>query len=195
MIEMRVDSIQLDPRNMQPILVLCDAAKMRALPIWIGSAEANAIARVLLNVESSRPKTHQLLANTITALGCTVKRIEINELEEDTFYATIKLRGRMQSAPTDSRVGDEPDEIALDARPSDAIAIALIADVPIFVAPAVVLESTYPVDAERDEAEATEFKNFLEQITASDFARHAGVRSDDKVDECSPIDADDRDAA
>jgi bifunctional DNase/RNase len=186
MIEMRVDSIQLDPRNMQPILVLCDEAKMRALPIWIGSAEANAIARVLLSVESPRPKTHHLLSNTIKALGSKVDRIEINELEDDTFYATVMLKRQS---------GDATEETALDARPSDAVALALIENVPILVAPSVVLESTYPVDAERDEAEANEFKSFLQKISASDFAKHAGVRSEDRVAEPSPVDADDRDAA
>jgi bifunctional DNase/RNase len=177
MIEMRVDSIQLDPRNNQPILVLCDQEKMRALPIWIGSAEANAIARTLLNAESTRPKTHELLLNTVVALGYQVKQIEINELEDDTFFSTIRL-----IKITEGQV----EEKAMDSRPSDAVALALIADVPIFVAPAVVLESTYPVDEERDEAEASAFKDFLKRITASDFTRHAGVRSDETADAAVP---------
>jgi bifunctional DNase/RNase len=174
MIEMRVDSIQLDPRNMQPILVLCDQAKVRALPIWIGSAEANAIGRTLLDVESSRPKTHELLLNTISLLGYKVKHVEINDLNEDTFYSTIRLM---------RTVDGQLEEKALDSRPSDAVALALIAEVPIFVSPAVVLESTYPVDEERDEAEASAFKDFVKKITASDFNRHAAVRSDDTCDQ------------
>jgi bifunctional DNase/RNase len=167
MIQMRVDSIQLDPRNMQPILVLCDDAKMRALPIWIGSAEANAIARSLMNVESPRPKTHHLLSKTIKELGFTVKHVEINELTDDTFFASILLNKK-----------GEDGVVTLDARPSDAVALALISDVPIFVAPSVVAESSYPVDAERDEAEAAAFKDFLEDLTVSDFIRHASLPAD-----------------
>jgi bifunctional DNase/RNase len=184
MIEMRVDSIQLDPRNMQPILVLCDEAKMRALPIWIGTAEANAIARNLLEVEVTRPKTHNLLANTISTLGFKVKRIEINDLEAETFYATIRLERNAENST---------EEIGLDARPSDAVAVALIAEAPIFVSPSIVLESSYPVDAERDEAEASAFKDFVEKITASDFSRHAAVRSEDGVSAVMPkIEPDER---
>jgi len=182
MIQMRVDSVQLDPRNMQPILVLCDDAKMRALPIWIGSAEANAIARSLMNVESPRPKTHHLLSNTIKELGFTVKHVEINELSDDTFFATIML----------NKKGDDA-VVTLDARPSDAVALALIADVPIFVAPSVVVESSYPVDAERDQAEAAAFKDFLEDITVSDFVRHATAPADQPVDNATRgIETDDR---
>jgi bifunctional DNase/RNase len=183
MIEMRVDSIQLDPRSMQPILVLCDEAKVRALPIWIGTAEANAIARTLMDVPSTRPKTHQLLAATIKGLGYKLKQVEINELEDDTFYATVKLVSVSQNLPA---------EMSLDARPSDAIALALIEEAPIFVAPSVVLESTYPVDAERDEAEANEFKNFIEKITASDFSKHASVRSDDVDAPVTQVEPEDR---
>jgi bifunctional DNase/RNase len=182
MIEMRVDSIQLDPRNNSPILVLVDQEKLRALPIWIGSAEAHAIARTLLNAESTRPKTHDLLWNTVTTLGFAVKRVEINELQEDTFFATIRLI---------KIVDGQAEEKALDARPSDAIALSLIADVPIFVSPAVMLESTYPVDEEREEAETSAFKDFVKKITASDFSRHAAVRADELQSEPLPTAAPD----
>lgn len=183
MIEMSVDSIQLDPRNMQPIMMLCDEAKKRALPIWIGSAEANSIGRELMGAESSRPKTHHLISTVVQALGCTVKQVEINELQEDTFYSTIRL---------ERVVNNQTEEIAIDARPSDAVALALICKVPIFVSPAVVLESSYPVDAERDEAEAMEFKDFVEKITASDFNRHAAVRSDDSESGAAKLETDEQ---
>jgi uncharacterized protein len=184
MIRMRVDSIQLDPRSLQPIMVLCDDAKMRALPIWIGSAEANAIARILMNVESPRPKTHQLMINMIAQLGATIKQIEINELEDDTFFATIQLE-------RDGANGTK-EAISLDARPSDAVALALMADVSIFVAPSVVMESTYPVDSERDEAEAEQFKNFLKDITATDFTKHATVPPEEKTQEDGSASREDR---
>lgn len=183
MIEMIVDSIQLDPRNMQPIMMLCDEAKMRALPIWIGSAEANSIGRELMGAESSRPKTHHLLVTAVKSLGFSVKQVEINELQDDTFYSTIRL---------ERTTNGQLEEIALDARPSDAVALALICKVRIFVSPSVILESSYPVDAERDEAEASEFKNFLEKITASDFNRHAAVRSDDTENSIAKTEVDER---
>ncbi|HEY9775928.1 MAG TPA: bifunctional nuclease family protein [Planktothrix sp.] len=181
---MRVDSIQLDPRSLQPIMVLCDDAKMRALPIWIGSAEANAIARILMSVESPRPKTHQLMMTMVSKLGATIKQIEINELEDDTFFATIQLER--------TGANGEKETLSLDARPSDAVALALIADVAIYVAPAVVMESTYPVDSERDEAEAEEFKKFLNNITATDFTKHAALPAEEKTQEDGSIAREDR---
>lgn len=184
MIKMHVDSIQLDAGSLQPILVLCDDSRMRALPIWIGSAEATAITRMLMNVESSRPRTHNLLYNTISNLGFTVSAIEINEISEDTFYASIKLSKGTESPVT------------IDARPSDAVALALIADAPIFVAPHVMAESTYPVDAERDQAEAEAFKDFLEKVKPSDFVKLGAVSAPETAAEKPAESADDeRDAA
>jgi uncharacterized protein len=91
MIEMYVAGIALDARNNHPIVVLNDSTKRRALPIWIGLAEANAITRALDNQKPERPMTHDLLLNLITSLGYKVKQIEINELSANTYFATIML--------------------------------------------------------------------------------------------------------
>tara|TARA_Y100001978_G_C23606829_1_gene391578 strand:+ start:24 stop:539 length:516 start_codon:yes stop_codon:yes gene_type:complete len=171
MIQMYVAAIALDARNGHPIVMLNDSTKRRALPIWIGMAEANAIGRALENsTKPERPLTHDLLLNMITALGYKVERVEINELSSNTYFATIRLKVE------DSRV--EADK-AIDARPSDAIALALRAEAPIFVSAQVVADGTIPADFEKDEEEAEEFKKFIDGLKASDFKTSAeGGQSD-----------------
>lgn len=167
MIEMFVAGIALDARNGHPIVVLNDSTKRRALPIWIGMAEANAITRALDNVKPERPMTHDLLLNVITQLGYKVKQVEINELAANTYFATILL------------LVDDPDHKldttkSIDARPSDAIGLALRAKCAIFVSAQVVADGTIPADFEKDEAEAQEFKKFIEGLKASDFKKGGG---------------------
>jgi bifunctional DNase/RNase len=164
MIEMFVAAIALDARNAHPIVLLNDSTKRRALPIWIGMAEANAINRALENQKPERPMTHDLLLNVIQMLGYKVKQIEINELTSNTYYATIVL------------LIDDPEHKLdttrlIDARPSDAIALALRAKCPIFVSAQVVADGTIPADYEKDEEEAQEFKKFIDNLKASDFKK------------------------
>src|SRR5215470_4277293 len=162
MIEMHVAGIAMDARNGHPIVVLNDPTKRRALPIWIGMAETNAITRALDNQKPERPMTHDLLLNVITALGYKVQRVEINELASNTYFATIMLQ-----------LNDPTHKIetvkAIDARPSDAIALALRSRSPIFVSAQVVADGTIPADFEKDEEEAEEFKKFIDGLKASDF--------------------------
>ncbi len=163
MIEMWVAGIALDARNGHPIVVLNDETKRRALPIWIGMAEANAIGRALDNYKPERPMTHDLLLSVIQALGYKVKQIEINELSANTYFATIML------SMTDPNGKMEEVIKPMDSRPSDAIALALRANAPIFVSPQVVADGTIPADLEKDTAEAEEFKTFIDNLKASDF--------------------------
>lgn len=167
MIEMTVAGIALDARTGHPIVVLNDSSKRRALPIWIGMFEANAITRALENFKPERPLTHDLLLNAIQQLGYKVKHIEINELSANTYYATIVLQ---VNDPAHKVETTKP----IDARPSDAIALALRAKAPIFVSPQVVAEGTIPADFEKDEEEAEEFKKFIEGLKASDFKKFKG---------------------
>jgi bifunctional DNase/RNase len=146
-------------------VVLNDSSKRRALPIWVGMAEANAIARALDSRKPERPLTHDLLLNIITELGYTVKEININELSASTYFATIIV-----SHPG-SGEGSPSFEKSIDARPSDAIALALRANSPIFVSEQVVADGTIPADYEKDEEEAEEFKNFINSLKASDFIK------------------------
>jgi uncharacterized protein len=172
MIEMYVAGIAMDARNGHPIVVLNDPQKRRALPIWIGMFEANAITRALDNYKPERPLTHDLLLSTIQQTGFKVKHIEINELASNTYFATIVLQplanGNIPQTPPGSP--DREGLKTIDARPSDAIALALRAKAPIFVAAQVVAEGTISADFEKDEEEAEEFKKFIDNLKASDFA-------------------------
>ena len=141
MIEMKVMGIALDTRSGSPIVVLHDLENKKALPIWIGSAEASAIIRKIEKLAVARPMTHDLVVDVVDKTGYTVDRVEINDVEEETYFATIFLTK-----------GDEVIEI--DSRPSDAIAIAMRAEAPIFVTEKVLMDGAVSTDSARDEEEA-----------------------------------------
>jgi len=157
MIQLHVMGIALDTRTGTPIVVLNDEENRRALPIWIGTAEASAIIRQLEGIKSARPMTHDLLMNTVVAMGYTLTRVEINELNADTYYATLYFHGK------------DNVEHLIDSRPSDAIAMALRAEAPIFATSNVVVEGTISTDQERDAAESVEFHDFVQNLKPSDF--------------------------
>ena len=159
MIEMKVMGIALDTRTGSPIVVLHDKNNRKALPIWIGSAEASAIIRKIENLAVSRPMTHDLIIDIIQKTGHSIDRIEINDVEKDTYYATIYLKG------------DNDTLIEIDARPSDAIAVAIRVDAPIFISAKVLSNGSVSTDSAKDEEEAQEFKNFVQSIKPSDFAK------------------------
>ncbi len=159
MIEMRVMGIALDTRSGSPIVVLNDLENRKALPIWIGSAEASSIIRKIENIPSSRPMTHDLFLNLIEATGFEIARVEINDVDDQTYFSTIYLEK------------EDGSKIELDARPSDAIAIAIRAEVSIFVTSNVLLNGAVSVDSQKDEEEAMEFKNFIKDIKPSDFEK------------------------
>lgn len=159
MIEMRVMGIALDTRSGSPIVVLNDLENRKALPIWIGSAEASSIIRKIENIPSSRPMTHDLFLNLIEATGFEISRVEINDVDDQTYFSTIYLEK------------EDGSKIELDARPSDAIAIAIRAEVSIFVTSNVLLNGAVSVDSQKDEEEAMEFKNFIKDIKPSDFEK------------------------
>lgn len=171
MIELFVMGIALDTRTGTPIVVLNDSENRRALPIWIGTAEASAIIRQLENIQSARPMTHDLMFNMVTQLGFTVNRIEINDLNTDTYYATIILKG------------EEDKEVAIDSRPSDAIALALRADAQIFATANVVADGTISTDQERDDQEAEKFREFIEDLKPSDFKINTDFGKDIETDQ------------
>ena len=159
MIEMKVMGIALDTRTGSPIIVLNDLENRRALPIWIGSAEASSIIRKIENIPSSRPLTHDLFIDFTNQTGSVITKVEINDVDEQTYYSSIFITDK------------EGKEIEIDARPSDAIAIAIRADIPIYVASSVIADGAIATDAEKDEEEAQEFKNFIKDIKPSDFAK------------------------
>lgn len=159
MIEMKVMGIALDTRTGSPIVVLHDKDNRKALPIWIGSAEASAIIRKIENLNVARPMTHDLIINIIEKTGYTLDRVEINDVEKETYFATLFLK-------------DENDNfIEIDSRPSDAIAVAIRVNAPIFVTANVLSNGSVSTDTAKDEEEAQEFKNFIQSIKPSDFAK------------------------
>jgi len=158
MIEMKVMGIALDTRTGSPIVVLNDKENRKALPIWIGSAEASAIIRKIEDIPSSRPMTHDLFMDIADKTEFQITRIEINNVDEQTYFSSIFMYNEKLQK-----------EIAIDSRPSDAIAIALRADVPIFVTANVLAAGAVSTDVEKDEQEAQEFKNFIKDIKPSDF--------------------------
>ena len=119
MIELVIDSIRVNLRNYQRVVILKEKERDRYLPIWIGMTEADAIAFRLQEVTVARPQTHDLLSNVIGELGGVVEQVVVNDLSNDIFFARIRLR-------QDGR------EVEIDSRPSDAIALAVRAQVPIY---------------------------------------------------------------
>jgi bifunctional DNase/RNase len=133
--KLTIQNIGLDPKTYQPVVLLKEDARERYLPIWIGSAEANAITLKLQGENLPRPLSHDLLLSVIGALGANVESVIINELKGDTFYSRILLN-------------TAEGQIAMDSRPSDAIALAIRARVPIFVEDTVLDEAGVFVDME-----------------------------------------------
>ena len=160
MIEMRVMGIALDTRTGSPIVVLNDKDNRKALPIWIGSAEASAIIRKIEDIPSTRPMTHDLFMQIADKSEYKITRIEINDVDDQTYFSTIFMyNSELQK------------ELEIDSRPSDAIAIALRADVPIYVTANVLAAGLVSTDIEKDEQEAAEFKDFIQDIKPSDFEK------------------------
>lgn len=163
LLEMKVTGLTIDPITNTPIVILKDMQDNKAIPIWIGLFEAGAIAMELEHVVFSRPMTHDLLYACIKALDVTVNRIEIVDIRNNTFFATIYL----------TRSGQV---YAIDARPSDAIALALRAQASIFVEEQV-LEKSRNVDfgvkvTEIDKFKEDKIKDFLENLSAEDFGKY-----------------------
>ncbi|MEM9804709.1 MAG: bifunctional nuclease family protein [Cyanobacteria bacterium P01_D01_bin.56] len=158
MIEMKVAGIALDAVSRNPVILLRDASERRALPIFISNEQARAIIVALENEESVRPMTHDLFANLLDDWELELERVVIHALKDNTFYAMMTLKK-----------GEITKE--LDSRPSDAISIALRTGAPIWVMEEVVADASIPVDREADEAEKEAFRDFVSNISPSDFAQ------------------------
>jgi len=162
MIEMKVAGIAIDAVSRNPIVLLRDTLERRALPIWIGESEAKAIIAALDGRPLERPMTHDLMINFLDAWQIVVERVVIHALKNSTFYAVITVS-----------LGDIKKE--LDARPSDAIAIAVRAKCPIWVMEEVILEASIPVDQDADEAERRAFREFLSKLTPEELVKKSGL--------------------
>ncbi|MDM9383103.1 MULTISPECIES: bifunctional nuclease family protein [unclassified Chlorogloeopsis] len=161
MIEMKVAGIALDAITRSPIVLLKDASDRRALPIYIGQEQARAIMSALENQKPPRPLTHDLLVNILEAWNMTLERVIIHSLQKDTFYAVLILKQ-----------GEVKKEI--DARPSDAIAVALRTNTPIWVMEEVIADASIPVDRDADEAEQQAFREFISNLRPEDLIKRFG---------------------
>ncbi|MGB6297914.1 MAG: bifunctional nuclease family protein [Rivularia sp. (in: cyanobacteria)] len=161
MIEMKVAGIALDAITRSPIVLLKDATDRRALPIYIGQEQARAIMAAQENQKAPRPLTHDLIVNILEGWDMVLDKIVIHTLQKDTFYASLILKQ-----------GDTHKEI--DARPSDAIAVALRTNAPIWVMEEVVAEASIPVDRDADEAEREAFREFVSNLRPEDLIKRFG---------------------
>jgi uncharacterized protein len=157
MIEMNVAGIAVDAGTRNPMILLRDSSQRRQLPIFVSQEQARAIQTVLQGEKAARPMTHDLIVNLLSAWDMTLQRVVIHALRDNTFYAVMT-------------VGKGEKKKELDARPSDAISVALRANAPIWVMEEVVLDAAMPVDREADAAEKEAFHDFLSDISPADFA-------------------------
>ncbi len=155
LVEMNIKGLMVDPVTNMPIVILRDEDGQRALPIWVGPVEANAIALQIENVAPPRPMTHDLLRNLLHELGAQLVRVVIADLRESTFYAYLELRR-----------GEET--LFVDARPSDALALSLRTKAPIFV-DNLVLESAKSVDVSSDQVDRERLQRWLESLDPDDL--------------------------
>ncbi len=157
-IEMKIRGLMMDPVTNMPIVILKDLAGTQVLPIWVGIYEANAIALEIEKVATPRPMTHDLIKNVLLGLETGVQKVVVSELKEDTFYAVIWLE----------RGGEI---ISIDSRPSDALALALRVDCPIYVDEEV-LKSSKSAASMAEKSGNEELKRWLEGLNDEDFGRY-----------------------
>ena len=163
LIEMKVSGLTIDPITNTPIVILKDMQENKAIPIWIGLFEASAIATELEKIVFSRPMTHDLFNECLKVLNVAVSKIEIGDIRNNTFYASIYLMREGQS-------------FIVDARPSDAIALALRARAPIFV-DETVIEKSRNIDfgikiTDLDKLKEDKIREYLENLSAEDFGKY-----------------------
>jgi bifunctional DNase/RNase len=160
--EMHIYGVSFDLVGKQPIVLLKTAEGNKFLPIWIGHPEAAAILMKLQSASTPRPMTHDLVTDMLEQLGAQVIRITVTELRENTFYAQITVQ-------------QDGSEVEIDSRPSDAIALAIRAEAPIFAADEVIEESAIEfegdeINQEDLEKEVSKFKQFLDHVSPDEFA-------------------------
>ncbi len=158
MIEMKVDGIAFDAATMSPIVMLIDTEGRRALPIWISQEQAKAIKLAIEQQTSVRPLTHDLMVKILEEWELVVERIVIHSLQDNTYFAVLQVQ--KDKAKKD-----------IDARPSDAIVLALRTNAPIWVMEEVIADASIPADRDADEEERRAFRQFLDTISPGDFAQ------------------------
>lgn len=178
MVEMSVAGIALDAASRTPIVLLRDPSGRRQVPIWIDQAQAHNIMAGLQDHESPRPLSHDLMASLLVAGDLTLERVIIHAIEDDTFRAVLKLvRGDDEAEQSDSDAG--LDSLDVDARPSDAIALAVRTGSGIWMLEEVVAEASIAVDAEADARDQSDFSRFVDDLSPAALVRHLRGREAD----------------
>jgi uncharacterized protein len=157
-VEMKIRGLMMDPVTNMPIVVLKDAHGSSVLPVWVGIYEANAIALEIEKVQTPRPMTHDLLRNVLLGLNVRVQKVVVNDLRDDTFYALIWIE-------RDGRT------MSIDSRPSDALALALRVDCPIFVEDEV-LKSSRAASPVNEKTNSEELRRWLDNLSDEDLGRY-----------------------
>jgi bifunctional DNase/RNase len=157
-IEMKIRGLMVDPSTNAPIVILKDVQGDTVLPIWVGLYEANAIALEVEKATTPRPMTHDLLKNVVNGLNATLQRVVVTELKDDTFHAVLWLE-------------QDGETVTIDCRPSDALALALRADCPIYVNEEV-LRVAKVIPNPADQATQEELRRWLENLNDEDLGRY-----------------------
>jgi len=157
-IEMKIKGLMVDPVTNMPIVILKDEAEQRVLPIWVGIFEANAIALRIEAIETPRPMTHDLLRNLLESLQAIVRKVVVTDLKDNTYFAQIHLDVNGSSRQ-------------IDARPSDAIALALRAEAPIYVEQEV-LEQSRALDENGEPSDSERLRKWFENLDPDDFSKY-----------------------
>jgi hypothetical protein len=157
-VEMKIRGLMMDPVTNMPIVILKDVGGDSVLPIWVGIYEANAIALEIEKVTTPRPMTHDLLKNLLIGLDASVRKVVVNDLRDDTFFAIIWVE-------RDGQI------ISIDSRPSDALALALRVDCPIFVEDEV-LKTSRQANSVSDRVSQEELRKWLENLGDEDLGRY-----------------------
>jgi bifunctional DNase/RNase len=157
-VEMKIRGLMMDPVTNMPIVVLKDINGPTILPIWVGIYEANAIALEIEKVSTPRPMTHDLIRTLLHGLETGVRKVVVNELKDDTFFAVIWLE-------------KDGELISVDSRPSDALALALRLDCPIYVEE-MVLKNSKTTNATSDKFNSEELRRWLEGLNDEDLGRY-----------------------
>ena len=156
--EFKIKGLIMDPLTNSPIVILQSLEKNTLLPIWVGIFEANAIALQIERIDTPRPLTHDLITNILLQLDANVDKIVVTDLQENTFYAVIHLQMN-------------GDHITIDSRPSDAIALALRTDAPIYVTEEVIKNSRN-ISLEKENLDSEDIKKWLEGLKPEDLGKY-----------------------
>ena len=205
MVEMSVIGIALDAASRSPIVLLRDPSRRRQVPIWIDQAQAHNIMAGLNGEPSPRPLSHDLMVSLLAAGELHLERVIIHAIEDSTFRAVLKLShdapfDEMEDSSEDSREDSEDcepieeqqtgdDLLNIDARPSDAIALAIRTGSSIWMLEEVVAEASIAVDAEADAEDRNEFRRFLDQVSPAAMVRHLQSRQpkDEETNDDTPL--------